>query len=197
MVVPQLLVYTWPYALAFWAVFTWVFAPEFVIIARRQEPSSTPQDAHSKRILSIGGGIAMVAGGAAAFVAPSGALAPAVLWFWLGVATMIAGSLLRRHCWRMLGSSFTGAVIVHPDHEVIERGAYRYVRHPSYTAGSIVVLGIGLALGNWIAVLILLAGATLSYGYRVRVEERALLSVIGEPYRDYMAHTKRFIPYLF
>jgi protein-S-isoprenylcysteine O-methyltransferase Ste14 len=195
--VQQLLVYTWPYALAFWAVFVWVYAPESAIIARRQEPSSTPQDAHSKTILLIGGGIAMAAGFAAASFAPSGSLAPAVLWFWFGVATLIAGSLLRRHCLRMLGSSFTGAVIVHPDHEVIERGAYRYVRHPSYTAGSIIFLGIGLALGNWITVLILMAGVALTYGYRVRVEERALLSAIGEPYRDYMARTKRFVPYLF
>lgn len=81
-------------------------------------------------------------------------------------------------------------------HEVIERGAYRYVRHPSYTAAALIYLGIGLALGNWIAVLIIMAGVALAFGYRVRVEERALLSVIGEPYRDYMARTKRFVPFL-
>jgi protein-S-isoprenylcysteine O-methyltransferase Ste14 len=44
--------------------------------------------------------------------------------FWIGLMTMIAGSLLRRHCWRMLGGSFTGAVIVTPDQSVVERGAY-------------------------------------------------------------------------
>lgn len=32
---------------------------------------------------------------------------------------------------------------------------------------------------------------------RVSVEESALLTVIGEPYRVYMARTKRFVPYLF
>ena len=41
-----------------------------------------------------------------------------------------------------------------------------------------------------------MAGVALAFGYRVRVEERALLSVIGEPYRDYMARTKRFVPFL-
>jgi protein-S-isoprenylcysteine O-methyltransferase Ste14 len=192
----QLLVYTWPYALVFWTVFVWVFASESAIVARRQEPSSTPQDAHSKSILLVGQFIAMVAGFAVAFLAPSGSLAHAILWFWLGVATMIAGSLLRLHCRRMLGSSFTGAVIVRPGHEVVERGAYRYVRHPSYTAGALIFLGVGLALGNWIAALIIMAGVALVFGYRVSVEERTLLSVIGEPYRDYMARTKRFVPYL-
>jgi hypothetical protein len=28
--------------------------------------------------------------------------------FVVGMAVLISGSLLRRHCWRMLGSSFTG-----------------------------------------------------------------------------------------
>ncbi len=194
--VPQLLVYTLPYSLAFWTVFICVFAPESAIAARGREPSATPQDAHSKSILVSGQFIAMVTGFAVAFLARSGSLAHPVRWFWLGVATMVAGSLVRYHCRRMLGSSFTGAVIVRDGHEVIERGAYRYVRHPSYTAAALIYLGIGLALGNWIAVLIIMAGVALAFGYRVRVEERALLSVIGEPYRDYMARTKRFVPFL-
>ena len=31
---------------------------------------------------------------------------------------------------------------------------------------------------------------------RVRVEEKALLATLGEPYRAYMARTKRFIPFV-
>jgi len=30
----------------------------------------------------------------------------------------------------------------------------------------------------------------------VTIEERALLTTIGEPYRDYMRETKRFVPYI-
>jgi len=32
--------------------------------------------------------------------------------------------------------------------------------------------------------------------YRIRVEERALLEALGEPYADYMRRTKRLVPHL-
>ena len=194
---PRLVIYTWPYALFFWAVFLWAFAPEFRIVSRRQEPSTTPQDANSKRLIAVGQGLATFAAFAIAATVPSATLAHRMWLFWVGLSAIIGGSLLRRHCWRMLGPSFTGAVIVKPDQAVVDRGAYRYVRHPSYTAGAIVFLGIGLALANWISLAVLLGAVSIVYGYRVDVEERALVAVIGDPYRRYMSRTKRFVPFLF
>lgn len=189
-------VFTWPYALVFWAVFIWAFAPEFRIVRRADEQLS-PQDAHSKRVIEAGQALAAFAAFAIAATVPTAAL-PHRLWFFAaGVCTIIAGSLLRRHCFRMLGQSFTGAVIVKPDQAVIEQGAYRYVRHPSYTAGALLFAGIGMALANWLSLAVLFLSTVLVYAYRVRVEESALVAVIGEPYRIYMRRTKRFIPFLF
>lgn len=193
----RLLIYTWPYALFFWAVMIWAFFPEARIISRKQEPSSSPQDANSKRVIAIGQGLSVFAAFAVAASVPAGAL-PHRLWcFWAGLAILVCGSLLRRHCWRMLGKSFTGAVIVTPEQAVVDRGAYRYVRHPSYTAGAIMFLGMGLVLANWISVAILMAGVWGVYAYRVSVEERVLVDVLGDPYRRYMTRTKRFVPFLF
>lgn len=97
----------------------------------------------------------------------------------------------------MLGSSFTGAVTARADQPVVDRGAYRWIRHPSYVAGTIMVVGLGVALGNALSASCLALVCAIVYGYRVRVEERALLGSIGEPYRAYMARTRRFIPYVF
>jgi protein-S-isoprenylcysteine O-methyltransferase Ste14 len=195
--VPRLLIYTWPYGLVFWAVFVWAFAPEFRIAAGQREPSTTPHDANSKPLIVVGQGVAMVAAIAIAAAVPSAMLAHRVWLFWIGLCAIVGGSLLRRHCWRMLGSSFTGAVIVTPDQAVVDRGAYRYIRHPSYTAGAILFFGIGLALANWISLVVLVGTVSIVYGYRVAVEERALAAVIGDPYRRYMSRTKRFVPFLF
>ena len=195
--VARLVVYTWPYALVFWAVFFWAFAPEFRLISRQREPSTTPQDANSKRLIAVGQGLAAFAAFGIAATVPLATLAHPLSSFWVGVSAIIGGSLLRRHCRRMLGPSFTGAVIVKPDQTVVERGAYRYVRHPSYTAGAIMFMGIGLALANWISLAVLLGAVSVVYAYRVDVEERALVSVIGDPYRRYMNRTKRFVPLLF
>jgi protein-S-isoprenylcysteine O-methyltransferase Ste14 len=193
----RLVITTWPYALFFWVVFFWAFAPEFRIVSRRREPSTTPQDANSKRLIAVGQGLATFAAFAIAVRVPSATLPHRVWLFWLGLSAIIGGSLLRRHCWRMLGPSFTGAVIVKPDQAVVDRGAYHYVRHPSYTAGAIMFLGIGLALANWISLVVLLGAVSIVYGYRVDVEERALVAVIGDPYRRYLSRTKRFMPFLF
>lgn len=191
------LVFVWPYALVFWAVLVWAFSPEFRVISRRAGAPTSGQDAGSKRVIILTQPLGMVA---AFFIATHvrWTALPGPVWlFWAGVAAMVGGSLLRRHCFRMLGTSFTGAVIVRPDQAVVERGAYRYVRHPSYTAGALMFAGIGLALGNWLGLLAQMGLVTAGYWYRVVVEERALEATIGDPYRSYMRRTKRFVPFVF
>jgi protein-S-isoprenylcysteine O-methyltransferase len=184
---------SWPYALLYWAVFLAVYLPEAMLNRRSRKLGST-QDAGSFALVM---GVQIPASAAAyaiAFSGRFGGLRQQRLWFWVGLATMIAGAWLRRHCFRMLGKSFTAVVLVLPGQQVIEHGAYRWIRHPSYTAGMLVYVGTILALGNWLSIIVMLAPALFTYACRVRVEERALLEVIGEPYRDYMGRTKRFIP---
>jgi protein-S-isoprenylcysteine O-methyltransferase Ste14 len=194
---PPVVAFSWPYGLFFLAVLYWAFAPEFRITARSTEPSMSPQDAGSKWLIAVGQGLAMLAAFLIAASVPSARLPHRFALFWVGLVAIIGGSLLRRHCWRMLGASFTGAVIVRPDQVVVDRGAYHYVRHPSYTAGAILFLGVGLALANWIGLIVLMGTLSVVYGYRVGIEERALLATLGDSYRRYLRRTKRFVPFLF
>jgi len=191
------LIVVWPYALVFWTVMVWAFVPEFRIVSRTSERSATAQDAGSKLGIVLGQWIGIAVAFNAPFIWPSAALPCSLACFWLGIAALISGSLLRRHCWRMLGKSFTGAVIVHASQPIVDRGAYHFVRHPSYSAGVLMYLGIGLATGNWISTVVIVAASAASYAYRVAVEERALLATLGEPYAAYMRRTRRFIPGLF
>jgi protein-S-isoprenylcysteine O-methyltransferase Ste14 len=119
------------------------------------------------------------------------------MWFWAGIFLMVAGALLRRHCFKMLGDHFRPVVSVVPNQPVIVRGAYKWIRHPSYLASIITFFGIGLALTNWISITVALIIPAATYGYRIHVEEKALLETLGAPYRDYMNRTKRLIPFLF
>ena len=116
--------------------------------------------------------------------------------FVAGLLMVVLGSVLRRYCWRTLGEYFTGDVRVRPDQPVIRSGPYRLVRHPSYTAGMMMYIGTGLALGSWLSLALLTIATVATYSYRVAVEERALLETIGEPYGAYMKERKRFIPYI-
>ena len=74
--------------------------------------------------------------------------------FYLGLALMAAGLAFRAYAIRQLGRYFTPEVTVQPGQRVVERGLYRYLRHPSYTGTFITILGFGLALTNGLSLLI-------------------------------------------
>lgn len=190
--------FTWPYAVVFWPIYVWAFLPEFRIVDRATRGTPAPaEDRGSLRVVLAGSGLAMLAAFLLAFLVPRAALpGPRAAWFFLGLLTLVAGSLLRRHCFRVLGAFFTGAVMIQADHRVVDAGAYRWVRHPSYSAAMLLILGIALALGNWLGAAVSFALAFLAYSYRARVEEQALLASLGAPYARFMATRKRFIPFL-
>src|SRR5256712_3450603 len=116
--------------------------------------------------------------------------------FYLGIFLMFLGILVRQWAIAVLGRFFSLTVRVAEDHRVVERGPYRLVRHPSYTGVLITFIGLALAVQSLGALLVLLGVFSISYGYRMRVEEKALLSELGQDYANYMKRTKRLIPHL-
>lgn len=191
--------FAWPYALVFWAVYIWAFLPEWKVVEGgvKGAERADSKDSGSLRVLLGGMWMALFLAFPLAFVRawwfPGREQLPL---FVVGVCMIILGSLLRRYCWRTLGQYFTGDVRARPDQPVIRTGPYRLVRHPSYTAGMMMFIGIGLALGSWFSFALLTIATIATYCYRVVIEERALLDTIGEPYGSYMRGRKRFIPYI-
>jgi protein-S-isoprenylcysteine O-methyltransferase Ste14 len=114
--------------------------------------------------------------------------------FIVGLALMASGIYVRQWAICTLGRFFTADVRVHPQQTVVDRGPYRWVRHPSYSGLIIFFLGLGLALTNWMSLLVLVAVPTAGLVIRIRSEERALLAGLGEPYRRYAAVHQRLFP---
>jgi len=187
--------YVWPYALVFWSVFVWAFSPEFKIIRAARGGSSA--DAKSLQVIMVGMNLAFLGSFFLAWVPALRMTSYIVPAFWLGIGLLISGSLLRRHCFRMLGQSFTGDVRASSDQQVVTRGAYSILRHPSYTGGILMNAGVGIGLGSWASALLMTAGSFAVYSYRIAVEERALSATIGEPYQEFMSTRKRLIPFVY
>jgi protein-S-isoprenylcysteine O-methyltransferase Ste14 len=191
--------FVWPYALIFWAIYVWAFLPEWKVVqsGRKGVKDANSKDSGSLKVILAGMWVALLIAYPVAFVK---AWAFPQSWqlplFVVGVLLIVLGSLLRRYCFRTLGEYFTGDVKARADQPVITAGPYRWVRHPSYTAGMMMFIGIGLALGSWFSFALLTIATIATYGYRVAVEERVLLTTIGEPYGRYMKDRKRFIPYI-
>lgn len=121
----------------------------------------------------------------------------AVLPGWLfypGIALMFGGIFLRQWSVALLGGFFSALVSVQEGQTIIRKGPYRYVRHPSYTGAIMIFTGIGLAILSWGAVLVLLLASCIVYGYRIHVEEKALVAKFGDEYVRYMAETKMLVP---
>jgi protein-S-isoprenylcysteine O-methyltransferase Ste14 len=191
--------FVWPYALIFWAVYIWAFVPEMRILRRARTAARDVDspDRGSVRVMMAGMSLALVLAFPLAFLEQSSFPAARHREFFVaGLLLLTLGSLLRRYCWRTLGEYFTGDIQARAGQPVIRSGPYRLVRHPSYSAGILMHLGIGLALCSWLSLGVLTVTAIATYWYRVRVEERVLVNTIGEPYRIYMQERKRFIPYI-
>lgn len=82
------------------------------------------------------------------------------------------------------------------DHNIVDIGPYRVLRHPGYAGVAFGFLGLGIALQSWDSVLVLLLATTAAFAYRVHVEEKFLVAELGDDYVRYMARTKRIIPYV-
>jgi protein-S-isoprenylcysteine O-methyltransferase Ste14 len=116
--------------------------------------------------------------------------------FYIGIFLMLLGIVLRQWAIAVLGRFFSLNVQVVEDHQVVDKGPYRLIRHPSYTGILITFIGISLAVQSLGALLVLIAVFIVAFGYRIRVEERTLLAELGDAYASYMKRTKRIIPYI-
>ncbi|MGP7998952.1 MAG: methyltransferase family protein [Streptosporangiaceae bacterium] len=111
-----------------------------------------------------------------------------------GLLLMWSGLALRIWAIRVLGRSFRMTVEVHPGQQVVDRGPYRWLRHPSYTGILLITTGLGLADGNWLSLALLVVLPAAVTARRIFVEEAVLTRVLGRPYADYRTRTKRLVP---
>jgi protein-S-isoprenylcysteine O-methyltransferase len=116
---------------------------------------------------------------------------------WVGVTIMIAGIIFRRYAVSVLGKFFTATVQIQKDHELIKAGPYRYIRHPSYLGILIIALGLGIALANWISLLLCIVLPLIGVMQRIKVEEKELEQYFGKQYLDYRKSTWCVVPYIY
>ena len=108
----------------------------------------------------------------------------------LGLLLIAAGYALV--FWAMLENRFfSSAVRIQSDRgqHVVTSGPYAFVRHPGYSAGILIVLASGVALGSWLAAAFLVAVVLPFLLYRVIHEDRMLQSRL-DGYADYARHVR-------
>lgn len=113
----------------------------------------------------------------------------------LGLLLVAAGYALV--FWAMRVNRFFSSVVrIQSDRgqHVVKSGPYASVRHPGYSAGILIVLASGIALGSWLAAAFLIAVVLPFLLYRVIHEDRVLQSRL-DGYADYARRVRwRLLP---
>jgi protein-S-isoprenylcysteine O-methyltransferase Ste14 len=117
---------------------------------------------------------------------------------WLQAVGLIAVAGGYALClWAMAVNRFFSSVIrIQSDRGqfVVSTGPYAFIRHPGYTAGVVIMLASGVALGSWLAAALLTITSLPFLLHRAITEDR-ILQVELPGYRDYAARVRwRLLP---
>jgi protein-S-isoprenylcysteine O-methyltransferase Ste14 len=76
---------------------------------------------------------------------------------------------------------------------LVNKGVYRYIRHPIYAGDLAMLLGLELCLNSWLVIaVVIIAVPTV---YKAVNEEKVLAETVAG-YQAYRTQTKRFIPFV-
>jgi protein-S-isoprenylcysteine O-methyltransferase len=172
------------------------FAPEFVLRKKGAAKGAAPgpADRGSSFLLISAYLVALLA---SAFVGRITMGRVALTTRWVGLGAMVCGLGLRIWAMAVLGKFYTRTLLTVPDQRVVDKGPYRWLRHPGYLGSLLVWIGSGFAYGNWILTAVIALLMLPAYGHRIASEEKLLRGCFGGAYESYAKRTWRLVPFFF
>ena len=79
--------------------------------------------------------------------------------------------------------------------QLVTTGVYKYIRHPLYSSLLLLAWGVFFKRPHWVAAVVVLV-ATASLQATAKIEEVENVRFWDAAYREYMQHTKMFIPFV-
>jgi len=109
---------------------------------------------------------------------------------WIALGAALCAQVLRYWAVVSLGDRWNVRVIVVPGDEPVQRGPYRFVRHPNYTAVVLEMLAVPLVHGCWMTAVVFSVLHAVLLRIRIRDEEAAL----GAAWEKAFTGRSRFLP---
>ena len=114
---------------------------------------------------------------------------------WLAAILCIAGLAFCVWARATLGRNWSGTITLKEGHELIERGPYRFVRHPIYTGLLAMFLATAITFGHLGGVVAVLLAFT-SFWIKLGEEEKLMRHQFPDQYGSYQQRVKRIIPFV-
>jgi protein-S-isoprenylcysteine O-methyltransferase Ste14 len=112
----------------------------------------------------------------------------------VGLLLLLLGLSVRIWIRVFLRGKPSGYLRVTVGHNLITSGPYSFLRHPGYTGFLFIALGLCIGYSSLIGLIVIPVLLLPGLAYRIRVEERLLISRFGEEYLVYMRKTRKIIP---
>ena len=116
------------------------------------------------------------------------------LYQYLFLILSVFGLVFRTWAVFTLGKYFSMYIELQKDHQLITKGPYRFLRHPSYTGAFLTYFVNILFLESWFSAIISLPFLLWAFHRRIQFEELCLREQFGEKYDDFCKKRWRLIP---
>jgi protein-S-isoprenylcysteine O-methyltransferase Ste14 len=110
-----------------------------------------------------------------------------------GVLLTVAGLALAFWARYHLGRYWSGQITLKENHTLVCTGPYKYLRHPIYSGLLLAVVGTGLTIGLYRALLGVLL-VVLGLWWKARQEDAWLSAAFGEQFEQQRQRTGRLLP---
>ena len=120
-----------------------------------------------------------------------------IFFMFLGLLVCLFGLYIRVWAIKTLKSMFSWKISIQKDHQLIKKGPYKLVRHPSYSGGLLALFGFNLALGTWPSLISFMITYLPILLVRIKKEELVLGHYFKNDYEEYKRKSYSLIPFLF
>ena len=170
------------------------FALVFRAMRRRQIETGSRSDPRSRLGIALQSiGICLVGLGPIKLVLSI--LSPPALAASLAVVLLMGGAIgLFASSATALGKNWSLEARMRSDHQLIRSGPYAHVRHPIYLGMLLFLLGLAVALGHWLQLVVALPVFLVGTRIRTKIEDGLLESQFGSEFEDYARSTPALIP---
>jgi len=175
----------------------WIFIVYWLIAARKAKRTVERQTMASRLVvlLTVGGGCVLLFSSINNPSLGSRLLPGNLVIRVIGNVCSITGITLAIWARRTLGRNWSGTITLKEDHELIQTGPYRFVRHPIYTAFFLMFLGTAIVVGK-VPGFIGFVMTCFGFSFKLRQEESLMIRHFGKQYVEYKSRVRAVVPWV-